>query len=199
MLYYEKKLKKAGFKVVIGIDEAGRGPLAGPVVAAAVSLKKTNFESRIDDSKKLSPKEREKAYLEIVRNADFGIGIIGERMIDEINILKATLMAMQQAVNSLLETLKTRKDAIHLIVDGNISLDFGLPCKAIVRGDSRSLSIAAASILAKVTRDRIMLNYDRIYPEYNFARHKGYPTLAHRSVLARLGPTPIHRKSFSYV
>jgi len=199
VLYYEKKLKKKGFKVIIGIDEAGRGPLAGPVVAAAVVLKRVRFKSRIDDSKKLSPRQREEAYLEIVRNANFGIGIINERIIDRVNILMATRMAMQKAVSSLLETIKSPKDTIHLIVDGNMILNFGLPCKAIVKGDGKSLSIAAASILAKVKRDRIMLKYDRIYPEYNFARHKGYPTLAHRTILAKLGPSPIHRKSFSYV
>lgn len=182
------------------MDEAGRGPLAGPVVSAAVLLKVENFDTRIDDSKKLSPLEREIAFPDILNNSVFGIGIVSEKIIDRINILEATRLSMQQAVNSLIRKLKTLKSkSLYVIVDGNMRLDLPLPYTSIVKGDTKSLSIAAASILAKVTRDRIMLNYDKLYPEYGFARHKGYPTREHRDILKRIGPSRIHRKSFQGV
>lgn len=197
MLYYEHKLKREGFRFIIGVDEAGRGPLAGPVVSAAVLLKTHNFNSRIDDSKKLSALEREKAFPDIINNSVFGISVISEKVIDRINILEATRLSMQQAVNSLVKKMDVlKKTGIYVIADGNMELDLIFPCLSIVGGDSKSKSIAAASILAKVTRDRIMQKYDRVYPEYGFARHKGYPTREHRKILKDIGPSAIHRKSF---
>jgi len=197
LLYYERKLKKKGINFIIGVDEAGRGPLAGPVVAAAVVLKKQSFKSCINDSKKLTPLQRDKAFSEIIKSSIFGISIIDEKIIDRINILEATRLSMQRAVKSLTKKIKS-PGRIHAIVDGNMSLDLDCPYSSIVKGDSKSLTIAAASILAKVTRDRMMLEYDKIYPEYGFAKHKGYPTKAHRNILKDIGPSLIHRKSFSY-
>lgn len=198
--HYENKLKKQGFSLVIGVDEAGRGPLAGPVVSAAVFLKTKKFNTRVDDSKKLTPGQREKAFLEIIKNSVFGISIVSEKIIDRINILEATRLSMQQAVNSLIRKLRSKKSKdIHVIVDGNMVLNLGLPCTAIIKGDTKSKSIAAASILAKVTRDRLMFEYDKVYPEYGFTRHKGYPTREHRNILKNIGPSLIHRKSFAGV
>ena len=197
MLYYETELKKKGFDFIIGVDEAGRGPLAGPVVAAAVVLDTYRFRNRIDDSKKLTPISREKAFLELIDKAAFGIGIIDEKTIDRVNILQATLLAMKAAIKFLLEKsacIETRR--CHVIVDGNCDLDIALPYTKIIKGDSKSKTIAAASILAKVTRDHIMLLYDRKYPQYNFVEHKGYPTRLHRDILKKLGPSLIHRKTF---
>lgn len=196
MLYYERKLKGQGYKWVIGVDEAGRGPLAGPVVAAAVALKDTRFKNRIDDSKKLTHLQRENAFLEIIDKSVFGIGIVSEKVIDRLNILVATGIAMENAVSSLLEKLENRNKHIHIIVDGNVSLDIGIAYTNIIRGDSKSKSIASASILAKVTRDRIMLLYDKIYPQYGFKEHKGYPTTRHRQALKKFGPSLIHRMTF---
>lgn len=199
MLYYERKLKKLGVEIIIGIDEAGRGPLAGPVVAAAVALKKNSFQNRIDDSKKLNPAQREKAYSEIIAHSDFGIGIVSEQVIDLLNIRNATKLAMEQAVAKLIAKIKPRDSKkIHLIVDGNMKINAGFPCWAIVKGDGKSKSIAAASILAKVTRDRIMGIYDKAFPQYGFLQHKGYPTLMHRNRIREFGPSIIHRASFSF-
>lgn len=198
MFYFEKKLKEKGYKLIIGVDEAGRGPLAGPVVAAAVILKTHRFKNRIDDSKKLTPCARERAYQEIVGKSVFGIGVVSEKEIDRVNILVATRMAMQEAVKSLLSKLKSKKESLHIIVDGQLKLEIEYPCTPIIRGDSRSKTIAAASILAKVTRDRIMDSYDYIYPGYGFAKHKGYPTKEHRRVIKDLGISLIHRRSFIY-
>ena len=200
MLYYERKLKKQGFNVIIGVDEAGRGPLAGPVVAAAVALNSYRFKNRIDDSKKLTSLGREKAYPEILKKSIYGIGLVDEETIDRVNILQATRLAMKQAVLSLIEKIDApKKSGIHIIVDGNLSLDISFPCTSIIKGDAKSKSIASASILAKVTRDRIMRLCDKLYPEYGFARHKGYPTEEHREILKRIGPAKIHRKSFCCV
>lgn len=197
MLYYERKLKAKGFKLIIGVDEAGRGPLAGPVVAAAVALEATRFKNRIDDSKKLTATAREKAFLEIIKKSSFGIGIVNERVIDRVNIAVATRMAMEEAVSSLLDKIhKGKSMRMHVIVDGNMPLDAGLPHTTIIKGDAKSKSIAAASILAKVTRDRIMDMYDQVFPRYGFKQHKGYPTRLHRSLINKFGPTVIHRKSF---
>lgn len=197
MFYYERKLKKNGFDLIVGVDEAGRGPLAGPVVAAAAILKTTRFKNRIDDSKKLTSLAREKAFLEIMRKSVFGIGIMGERIVDNLNILVATRLAMEQALRRLINKLKSyKKQRIHVIIDGNIKLDIELPYTNIIAGDSKSKTIASASILAKVTRDRIMSLYDRLYPRYGFLQHKGYPTKRHRLALKRFGPCPIHRMSF---
>lgn len=179
------------------MDEAGRGPLAGPVLAAAVTLKTARFKNRIDDSKKLTPHQREKAFMEIINKSVFGIGIINEKIVDHLNILVATRMAMEQAVSALIDKLKPKpKQHIHILVDGNVKLDIDLPFTNIIRGDSKSKSIACASILAKVIRDRIMSLYDKVYPKYGFLQHKGYATKMHRIALKRLGPSAIHRKSF---
>lgn len=197
MLVYENRLKKKGCSLIIGVDEAGRGPLAGPVVAAAVTLKNTRFKNRIDDSKKLTSSQREKAFYEIIDKSIFGIGIIDEQMIDYFNILNATRMAMEQAVAVLIDKIGGfRNKNAHVIVDGNVKLYSRVPFTNIIKGDSKSKSIACASILAKVTRDRIMSLYDVLYPEYGFRRHKGYPTLMHRNMLKDLGPLAIHRRSF---
>ncbi len=197
MLYYERKLKQKGCSLIIGVDEAGRGPLAGPVSAAAVALKTFRFKNRIDDSKKLSPIQRERAFGEIIDKSVFGIGIIGERVIDRVNIAVATRMAMERAISGLIAKLKPANNRnIHIIVDGDIKLDVGFPFTSIIKGDAKSKSIACASILAKVTRDRIMSNYDKIYPQYGFLKHKGYPTKEHRQALKKFGPSLIHRMSF---
>jgi ribonuclease HII len=197
VLYFERKLKKKGFNLIIGVDEAGRGPLAGPVVAAAVSLNTNRFKNRIDDSKKLTSVCREKAFFEIISNSIYGVAVINEKVIDRVNILEATRLAMQQAVASLVEKINSdEKNRIHIIVDGNMGLNLQLPVTEIIRGDSRSKSIACASILAKVTRDKIMALYDHKYPQYGFFKHKGYGTKAHLANLKKFGPSEIHRKSF---
>lgn len=190
MLYHERKARKAGYTLIAGIDEAGRGPLAGPVVAACVILKGTNFKHRIDDSKKLTYKSRLKAFDEIREKSIFGIGIVGERTIDKINIYHATVLAMEMAVRDL------RVSPECLLIDGRLRLD--VPCEkiCIIKGDTKSLSIASASIVAKVTRDRIMERYHKKYPHYGFKKHKGYGTKAHRDALTKYGPSPIHRTTF---
>ena len=187
-----------GKDLVIGIDEAGRGPLAGPVVAAAVILKAHSFKNRIDDSKKLTAEQREKAFLELTSGKTiFGVGVISEKIIDRINIYQATCQAMQLACANLFEQLKKGQMArVHAIVDGRMTLDLPVPCTAIVKGDGKSMSIAAASIIAKVTRDRIMVIYDRTFPGYGFARHKGYGTVSHIAALKKLGRSSIHRTTF---
>lgn len=198
MLHYERKLRKKGFEVVIGVDEAGRGPLAGPIVAAAVLLKKPSFKNRIDDSKKLTPKSRDKAFLEIVKKTDFGIGIVSESAIDRLNIAVANRIAMEQAIDALIKKLKRpESNNIHIIVDGKLPLKIKFPYTNIIRGDSKSKTIACASILAKVTRDRIMDLYDRMYPQYLFGKHKGYGTKEHMDIIKRIGLCRIHRKTFS--
>ena len=197
MLYYERKLKKKGYNLIIGVDEAGRGPLAGPVVAAAVTLNTYRFKNRIDDSKKLTAQAREKAFQEIIEKSVFGIGIVDEQTIDRVNILVATRMAMEEAITALIDKLRVgKRKRIHIIVDGNMNLKTDFTCTSIIKGDAKSKSIASASILAKVTRDAIMQLYDRIYPQYGFTRHKGYPTDEHRTILKRLGPSLIHRRTF---
>ncbi|MFA5346443.1 MAG: ribonuclease HII [Candidatus Omnitrophota bacterium] len=200
LLYYERLLKDRGNDLIIGVDEAGRGPLAGPVVAAAVALKSVDFENRIDDSKKLNFNIRQKAFEEIIRKSIFGISVVNEKIIDRINILQASRLAMQEAVVTLTKKIEGLSLLnVHVIVDGNMSLKLDWPSTDIIKGDAKSKSIAAASILAKVTRDRIMQEYDSVYPEYGFARHKGYPTQEHREILNRIGPSVIHRKSFHCV
>lgn len=200
MLYYERKLKNNGYDIIIGVDEVGRGPLAGPVVAAAVVLKTTRFKNRIDDSKKLTPRAREAAFPELINKAIFGIGIVSEKVIDAVNIESATSFAMEQAVDKLLKKLGPFDGRrAHILVDGNVKLSSKLPYTNIIKGDSKSKSIASASILAKVIRDRIMVLYDKVYPQYGFYEHKGYPTLRHRLALRKFGPSFIHRASFTYV
>jgi len=180
-----------GARAVAGVDEAGRGPLAGPVVAAAVILDPDRPVRGVADSKTLSPARRERLFGEIHERARaVGVGIVSHGEIDRINILQATLRAMTRAV----EELTAAPD--YLLIDALTLPAVALPQEGIVRGDGRSVSIAAASIVAKVTRDRLMADLDRAYPGYGFAVHKGYPTAAHRSALARLGPCPVHRRSF---
>lgn len=174
-----------------GVDEAGRGPLAGPVVAAAVILKKNFYNPEINDSKQLSPKKREKLYRIITDVAlSYSFGIVGPDTIDKINILNATKHAMRQAIDGL-------KIVPNIVLIDAITLtDLPFQQLAIIKGDTLSLSIAAASILAKVKRDNIMRQYHEQYPVYQFNRHKGYPTKLHRSRIQEHGPCPIHRKSF---
>lgn len=180
-----------GFDLVCGVDEAGRGPLAGPVYAAAVILPKYEVIPGLNDSKKLSDKRRRELFPLIQEKAlAFGIGIATAEEIDEINILQATFLAMSRAMDAL-----TVKPDLALI-DGNRSKDFGIPVKTVIKGDSLSASIAAASILAKVSRDDDMLRSAKEYPEYCFDVHKGYGTKLHYEALEKYGPCPIHRKTF---
>lgn len=190
MLRHELRAEKQGYRYVAGLDEAGRGPLAGPVVACSLILKKTDFKTRIDDSKKLTPKSRLKAYKEILSKAYFAVGVISEKVIDDVNIFNATRLAMEEAVRAL----SVKPD--FLLIDGRVKV--GTPCKKanIMRGDQISLSIACASIIAKVTRDSIMEKYHKKYPQYNFSRHKGYGTKEHMRLIKKHGPSPIHRRSF---
>jgi ribonuclease HII len=180
--------------LIAGVDEAGRGPLAGPVIAAAVILPSSHGIIGIADSKQLSEKKRERLFVEICKTAlAFGIGRAEAAEIDEINILQASLLAMKRAVEAL--SIKPQK----VLVDGNRCPDLNYPVEAIIRGDRIIDAISAASILAKVTRDREMAAIDRDYPGYGFAKHKGYPTKAHYSFLNQLGPCSIHRLSFAPV
>lgn len=180
-----------GLHVICGVDEAGRGPLAGPVCAAAVILPKHLQIPGLNDSKKLTDKKRRELFPVIQQQAiAYGIGLASEAEIDEINILQATFLAMRRALGQL-----TVLPEIALI-DGNRETDFGLPVKTVVKGDSLSANIAAASVLAKVTRDNIMVELAQQYPEYGFEIHKGYGTKAHYEALRTYGPSPIHRRSF---
>lgn len=186
------------FKEVIGVDEAGRGPLAGPVVAAAVKLKKySEVLDEINDSKKLSEKKREKLYDVIMENFEVGIGIVDAIEIDKINILNATFLAMKKALCELEKKIENYNQNI-ILVDGNFKIrEYDGEQIPIVKGDAKSLSIAAASIIAKVTRDRLMLEIDKEYPEYIFSKHKGYGTKKHVEVLKEKGAIKgIHRLSF---
>ena len=192
MLTHERRLWDSGRSYIAGVDEVGRGPLAGPVVAAAVILPRDFDVLGIDDSKKLSPKKREELFEVIKAKAlAWAVGWVGPERIDEINILEATKEAMTQAVQGL----SLQPD--HVLIDGNFTVRaLSLPQTAIVKGDANSTSIAAASILAKVTRDRYMEEMDAVYPGYAFASNKGYGTKAHYDGLKAQGPTPIHRKTF---
>lgn len=188
---YEEKAREQGYHAVCGIDEAGRGPLAGPVVAAAVILPQGVEIAGLDDSKKLSEKKREALYDEICTKAvAFAIAAVDEKTIDEINILQATFQAMQNAVSQL--TVK----ADFAYVDGNRAPRLSIPLECVVGGDAKVPSIAAASILAKVTRDRFMVEMGAQYPEYGFAKHKGYGTKAHYAAIDACGVSPIHRTTF---
>jgi ribonuclease HII len=200
VLHYEHKLKDSGCDLIIGVDEAGRGPLAGPVVAAAVVLTQESFNSRIDDSKKLSPNQRNAAFKEITHSCVFGIGIKNHKIIDRDNILVATRFAMEEAVLGLIKKIGRQKfRSPHVIVDGNMPINVSMPVTTIIGGDAKSKSIAAASIVAKVIRDRIMLVYDSVYPEYGFKVHKGYPTKSHKNSIRQFGLSLIHRRSFHSV
>jgi ribonuclease HII len=191
---FEREARKSGWFQIAGVDEAGRGPLAGPVVSAAVVLPESFDIDGVDDSKKLSPKRRTELFARIQEAAlAVGVGIVDAQTIDRINILQAALRSMAAAVADLSLTPD------YLLVDGIFEIPWPLPQKTITKGDARSVSIAAASIIAKVTRDRLMVEYDGLYPQYGFARHKGYPTQAHKEAVRRFGCSPIHRKSFKGV
>lgn len=191
---------------MIGVDEAGRGPMAGPVVAAAVSIKDYHFQSRIADSKTLTEKRRVEAFLEINEKAYVGVGIMAETVIDEVNILNATYFAMNQAVDDLISNIPDKSmadfrgsDEAYLLIDGNQYKSlFPIKYQTVVKGDQSVFSICCASIIAKVTRDRILQMYDQVYPEYQFKSHKGYGTEKHREAIHNHGPSPIQRKSFSF-
>jgi len=191
-IFFEKTITEAyGFTRIAGIDEAGRGPLAGPVVAAAVILPLTNAPPGIQDSKRLTAKKRESLFAEIQGHAlGIGVGIVGPDEIDTLNIRKATLLAMKKAVKAL----PVSPD--FCIVDGIDEIPIATPQSPLIGGDRRCLTVAAASIIAKVTRDRIMLDYHEKYPDYGFDQNMGYGTKQHREALKRIGPSPIHRRSF---
>lgn len=194
MLYFEAQARKYGFEAVAGIDEAGRGPLAGPVVAAAVILPADFTMPGLTDSKKLTARQRDAFYPQIRQlSRSVGVGVASAEEIDRLNILQATLLAMQRAVARLACA------ADYLLVDGITPLPTSLPQKTLKQGDSRSLSIAAASVVAKVVRDRIMQSAESQFPGYGFGAHKGYGTLQHRRAIAELGPVKLHRKSFAGV
>ena len=187
----EYELKSQGFSAVCGVDEAGRGPLCGPVVAAAVILPEGLYIEGLNDSKKLTEKKREKLFDEICNSAiAYAIAESTVEEINETNILEATLLAMRRAITSL------PVKADFALIDGNVSKDFPLPAKAVIHGDAISPSIAAASILAKVTRDRACVALDKLYPHYGIAKHKGYGTKIHMDALRKYGPSPIHRTKF---
>ena len=199
MQIYERDLRAAGKRYIAGVDEVGRGPLAGPVVAACVVLPEDFDVLGVDDSKKLSEKKREQLYDAILSEAlAYGIGMQDNASIDEINILEATKEAMRCAIIEAEQRLreKTGCGIDHILIDALTLREVAIPQTGIIKGDSASLSIAAASILAKVTRDRMMVEYDSIYPGYAFAKNKGYGTKAHYEGLQAQGMTPIHRRSF---
>ena len=188
----EQELYNNNIQYICGIDEAGRGPLAGPVVVAAVIMPKDSFIEGVNDSKKVSEKKREQLYDEIIENCiAYGVGIIDQIKIDEINILEATRLGVKEAV----QELKQKPDII--LVDALTKIDTGgVPYKSIIKGDAKEYSIACASIIAKVTRDRIMRKWDEVFPAYGFAKHKGYGTAEHRKILKEIGPCMLHRKTF---
>ena len=187
----ENELHAKGYAVVCGVDEAGRGPLCGPVVAAACILPPDARIPGLDDSKKLSEKKREQLFPIIQQTAvAYGIGMASPEEIDRLNILNADMLAMRRAI----EALSVPADIA--VVDGNVARDLPIPAVTVVKGDAKSLSVSAASILAKVTRDRIMREYDEMYPQYGFLKNKGYGTAQHIAALREYGPTPIHRRSF---
>lgn len=193
-LRYERQLWRAGLRVVAGVDEAGVGPMAGPVVAAAAIFEQEVFIRGVNDSKQVPPERREKLFARINQKAvAVGIGVASPGEIDELNIFWATMLASERA----LQALATIPD--HVLVDGRRIPDLKLPQTRIVGGDRKSFCIAAASIVAKVTRDRMMVEYDAQYPDYGFAQHKGYCTADHFAALERLGPSAIHRRSFAPV
>lgn len=208
----EKEAKRLGYRIVIGVDEAGRGPLAGPVVAAAARYRSDSLvfppeadrQARlIRDSKTLSERQREDAYRWIVEHFETGVGMVDAETIDRVNILQATFLALQQAIDEVLKKCVRESESmgsIHVLIDGNCTLPYATYSQqTIVRGDAQVVSIAAASIVAKVTRDRLMRVFDSTYPKYGFAQHKGYGTAKHLEALRQHGPCPIHRCSFAPV
>lgn len=188
---YENELVQKGYSNICGVDEAGRGPLAGPVCAAAVILNPNDIIEGVNDSKKLTEKKRE-ALFDVIREraVAYSVAWASVEEIEEMNILNATMLAMKRAVEGL------NIPADYAIIDGNRTPELNVPCNYIVKGDAKSMSIAAASILAKVSRDRLMLEYAEQYPEYRFEKHKGYGTKVHTQALKEYGCCPIHRKSF---
>lgn len=189
---FENNLHSTGLKYIAGIDEAGRGPLAGPVVVGIAIMKPDSFIEGVNDSKKLSEKKREQLYEQIISEAiDWAVGIVDQKEIDEINILNATKKALHMAISNL----KVNPDRI--LVDALEHIDtYGIPYTSIIKGDAKIYSISVASIIAKVTRDRIMQKYDEIYPEYGFSGHKGYGTAKHIQAIKEYGPCSLHRKTF---
>jgi ribonuclease HII len=188
---FESKAIEKGFSYIAGIDEAGRGPLAGPVVSAAVLLPTSFHDPDITDSKKLSPKKRSYLYEKLYDQAvSIGIGIVDNIEIERINILNASILSMAISVKNL----SPQPD--YLLIDGKFRIPTDLPQEPIIRGDAQSISVAAASIIAKVSRDRLMERYDQDYPQFGFSRHKGYPTKAHKEAIRTFGCCPIHRRTF---
>lgn len=189
----DEEFFKKGVKYVAGIDEAGRGPLAGPVVVACVIMPEDSMIEGVNDSKKISEKKREALYEKITEEAiSYGVGIVNQDEIDELNILRATKKALTMA----LKEMETKPNVI--LVDALTGIDtLGIPYKSIIKGDANSYSIAAASIIAKVTRDRIMREWDKVYPEYGFAGHKGYGTAKHIAAIKEYGLCPLHRRTFT--
>lgn len=191
MIQFDQAYRRKGVRALCGVDEAGRGPLAGPVVAAAVIFAPETIIPGINDSKKLSEKKREALFDKIVAEAQaYSYALVSPARIDEINILQASLEAMRIAVEGL--TLKPD----FILIDGNKKFQTDIPSEAVVKGDGKSFTIAAASIIAKVTRDRLLLQLDKEYPHYNWAKNKGYPTKDHMQAVIRYGPCPHHRRSF---
>ncbi len=190
-LKYEKEAELKGFKNICGVDEAGRGPLAGPVCAAAVILPKDCIIDGVNDSKKLTEKKRESLF-DVIKNTavSYSIAFASVEEIEEQNILNATMLAMKRAVEGL------DVPADYAMIDGNKIPPLDIPAEYIIKGDANSMSIAAASILAKVSRDRLCAEYDKVYPQYGFAKHKGYGTKMHREMILKYGPCKIHRMSF---
>ena len=196
MREFEKRLLSQGYCSIVGIDEAGRGPLAGPVVAAAVNIPLDVNLQNIKDSKQLTPKKRSMICEEILQCGTVGIGMASPAEIDELNILQATFKAMKRALSKLQNSISLD----FCIVDGNRTIpDLEIDQAAVVKGDVSCYLVAAASIAAKVYRDNLMIEYDLVYPEYGFAQHKGYPTKMHYRALAKYGPSPVHRITFSGV
>ena len=196
MWQFEHNAKTLGYNMIAGIDEAGRGPLAGPVVSAAVILPHDFLCEGVNDSKKLSEKKRDALFPKIMETAvAVATGIASHYEIDEINILRASLLSMKRAVENL-SILPGSPVPDFLLIDGKFILDMNIHQSAIIKGDSRSISIAAASIIAKVTRDAIMKELHELYPAYGFIRHKGYPTKEHKEAILRHGPCPVHRLTF---
>ena len=193
MLCYERQARDEGFNVIAGVDEVGRGPLAGPVVASAAILPPDAGWSEINDSKSLSEDQRRRAFGIITAVADIGVGVVSVEEIDRTNIQKANYLAIRLAIEDLAHT----PDVV--LIDGRLTAGLKMPQRAIVKGDKRSMSIAAASIIAKVLRDHMMLEFDKKYPQYKFAKHKGYGTAEHLARIKRFGICPIHRRSFAPV
>ncbi|HBR28501.1 MAG TPA: ribonuclease HII [Firmicutes bacterium] len=192
MFQLESELLAAGYRVIAGVDEVGRGPLAGPVVAAAAIIPPGTFIAKLDDSKKLTAKQRDAVYGQILDlKIPYGLGQASVQEIDQLNILKASRLAMMRAVQNLPD------EPDYLLLDGHAWPGIKLQHRGVVGGDALSLSIAAASVIAKVTRDRLMVDLDQAFPGYGFAKHKGYPTPQHYAALARYGPSLLHRQSFN--